>query len=145
MPGITVGVDGSGHSERALEWAMREAAIRRAPLTVLTVHEVAVSWTTHPIVMEADEPLVEKERGAAEDLVAKVRGQLGGAAPDSVSVQAVSGVSASVLIEASKDSDLVVVGARGRGGFAELLLGSIADKVVHHAACPVVVVPDAGR
>ena len=39
MPGIIVGIDGSGHSQRALEWAMREAAIRNTPLTVLTVHE----------------------------------------------------------------------------------------------------------
>jgi len=39
MSGIIVGVDGSGHSQRALEWAMKEAAIRHAPLTVLTVHQ----------------------------------------------------------------------------------------------------------
>jgi nucleotide-binding universal stress UspA family protein len=44
MPGIIVGVDGSGHSQRALEWAMKEAAIRHAPLTVLAVHQALASY-----------------------------------------------------------------------------------------------------
>ena len=44
MPGIIVGVDGSGHSQRALEWAMKEAAMRHAPLTVLTVHPAIVGY-----------------------------------------------------------------------------------------------------
>lgn len=141
MPGITVGVDGSGHSENALSWAMQEAAIRHAPLNVIAVHEVAVSWTTHPIVLPADEPLMDKERSAVEELIAKVTSQAGSARPASVNVQVVPGIPANVLVDASKDSDLLVVGARGSGGFAELLLGSISHKVVQHAACPVVVVP----
>ena len=44
MSGIIVGVDGSGHSQRALEWAMNEAAIRHAPLTVVTVHQAVVGY-----------------------------------------------------------------------------------------------------
>jgi nucleotide-binding universal stress UspA family protein len=57
MPGITVGVDGSDNSFRALEWAMKEAAVRKADLTVLAVHEVAANqWTAHPMVMPEDEP-----------------------------------------------------------------------------------------
>jgi nucleotide-binding universal stress UspA family protein len=52
MAGIMVGIDGSHDAHRAMEWAMREAAIRHAPLTVATVHEVAVSgWTGHPIIL----------------------------------------------------------------------------------------------
>ena len=43
MPGITVGIDGSAHSTRALEWAIKEAAVRHAPVTVLTVHSVPAS------------------------------------------------------------------------------------------------------
>jgi nucleotide-binding universal stress UspA family protein len=56
-------------------------------------------------------------------------------------VRAVSGVPAEELVKASRDSDLVVVGSRGGGGFARLLMGSVSSQVVHHAACPVTVVP----
>ena len=52
MPGITVGVDGSHGAHQALEWAIKEAAVHDAPLTVLTVHEVAASgWTGNPIIL----------------------------------------------------------------------------------------------
>jgi nucleotide-binding universal stress UspA family protein len=142
MPGITVGIDGSHDSQQALEWAMREAALRGAALTVLTVHEVAANhWTGHPMILDADPPAAEKARQAAEDAVARVSGQIGDARPASVSVRAVSGFASHELIDASKDSDLLVVGSRGGGGFARLMLGSISSQVVHHAACPVVVVP----
>jgi nucleotide-binding universal stress UspA family protein len=142
MPGITVGVDGSDNSLRALEWAMKEAAVHHAALTVLTVHEVAVSaWTGSPIILSADQPALEAARQAAKDAVAKVASQLAESRPASVEVQAVNGLAAQELINASHNSDLLVVGSRGGGGFAQLLLGSISSQVVHHAACPVVVVP----
>jgi nucleotide-binding universal stress UspA family protein len=141
MPGILVGIDGSEHSQHVLEWAIREAALRRAPLTVLTVHQVASNqWTGNPIVTGADEPDREKARHAAEDLVAKAAGQIGEPGPASVSVTAVSGLPARELISASRDADLVVVGSRGGGGFAGLLMGSVSAQVAHHASCPVVVI-----
>jgi nucleotide-binding universal stress UspA family protein len=142
MSGITVGVDGSHDSQQALEWAMKEAAFRHAALTVVTVNEVAAShWTGNPIIMDQDPVAEEQARQAADDAVAKIAGQLGDAQPPSVNVRAVSGFAAQELIDASKDSDLLVVGSRGGGGFARLMLGSVSSKVVHHAACPVVVVP----
>ena len=142
MAGITVGIDGSHDAHRALEWAMREAAVRHVPLTVVTVHEVAVSgWTGQPIVFPVDQADVEKVRQAAEEMVAKAAGQLGESQPASVTVRAVNGFPAQELIEASRDADLLVVGSRGGGGFARLMLGSISQKMVHHAHCPVVVVP----
>lgn len=142
MPGITVGVDGSDNAHPALEWAMREAGAHHAALTVLTVHPVAGNyWTGHPTVVGSDQPFVEKARGAAEDAVAKVAGQLGDAQPAAVTVRAVSGFPAEELIKASGDSDLIVVGARGGGGFSRLAVGSVSNQVVHHAHCPVVVVP----
>ena len=141
MAGIIVGVDGSHDAHRALEWAMKEAAIRHVPLTVVTVHEVAVSgWTGHPIILPMDQPDVNKARQAAEEAVAKAAAQLGESQP-AVTVWAVNGLAAQELIEASRDADLLVVGSRGGGGFARLMLGSISDKVTRHAHCPVVVVP----
>ena len=142
MAGIIVGIDGSHDAHRALEWAMKEAAVRHAPLTVVTVHEVAISgWTGHPIVLPMDEPDVEKVRRAAEEAVAKAAAQLGESQPASVTVRAVNGLAAQELIEASRDADLLVVGSRGGGGFARLMMGSVSDQAVHHAYCPVVVVP----
>jgi nucleotide-binding universal stress UspA family protein len=141
MPGITVGVDGSDHSYRALEWAMKEAGLKKVPLTVLGVHTVAANeWTARPTVFPEDEPMTEQARSWAEEAVGKIAGQLGDAKPASVNVRATSGFPAEELINASQDSDLVVVGSRGHGGFASLL-GSTSSKVVHHAKCPVVVVP----
>jgi nucleotide-binding universal stress UspA family protein len=66
---------------------------------------------------------------------------LGESRPDPVTVRAVSGFPAKELIEASRDADLVVVGSRGAGGFAKLMVGSVSSQVVEHAHCPVVVVP----
>jgi nucleotide-binding universal stress UspA family protein len=143
MRGITVGVDGSHNSRQALEWAMKEAALRHATLTVLTVNEVAANhWTGHPMVQpDADNSAQEKYRQAAEEAVAKIASELGDGQPASVSVRAVSGFATHELINASQDSDLLVVGSRGGGGFARLMLGSVSSQLVHHAACPVVVVP----
>jgi nucleotide-binding universal stress UspA family protein len=143
MPGITVGIDGSHNSLEALEWAMKEAGLQHSPLTVLTVHEVAASpWTGHPTIQpDVDNPAREHYRQAAEEAVAKATSELGGAPTAAITVRAVTGFAASELIDASKDSDLLVVGSRGGGGFARLLLGSVTSQVVHHAACPVVVVP----
>jgi nucleotide-binding universal stress UspA family protein len=142
MPGIIVGLDGSDHSGRALEWAIREAGLRGAALTVLAVHEVASNhWTGNPEVYPADQPATEAVRRAAEDVVQKAVSQAGEPGPASVTVRAVSGLARQELVEASSDADLVVVGQRGGGGFARLLMGSVSSQVVHHAACPVVVVP----
>jgi nucleotide-binding universal stress UspA family protein len=142
MPGIIVGIDGSHHSTRALEWALKEAAIQHAPLTVLTVHSVPASpWTGGPVLLERDADDQEKLFHAAEELTQKVASQLGEAQPESVTVRAISGFPAKELIEESRDADLVVVGSRGAGGFASLMMGSISSQVVGHAHCPVVVVP----
>ena len=113
MPGITVGVDGSDNSHRALEWAMKEAALRHAPLTVLAVHEVAANqWTANPVIYPEDAPMTEQARNWAEEAVSKVAGQLGDAQPLSVTVNAKSGFSAKELIDC-------VAGQRpARGGLA---------------------------
>ena len=142
MPGITVGVDGSAQSQRALEWAIKEAGLRSAPLTVLAVHQVAGNhWSGNPEVYPADAPATEKMRQAAQDAVQKTVDAAGAPGPASVTVRAVSGIAAQEMISASKDSDLVVVGSRGGGAFARFMLGSVSHQVVNLAACPVVVIP----
>lgn len=141
MPGITVGIDGSSHSARALEWALNEAAVKHAQLTVLTVHSVASSgWTGNPMVLSGDPTDQEEARRAAEELTLKLASQLDVAKPSSITVRSITGLPAEQLIKASADADLLVVGSRGAGGFTKLLLGSVSDQVVHHAHCPVVVV-----
>lgn len=146
MPGIIVGVDGSHNARGALEWAMREAAIRSVPLTVMTVHEVARSfWGHHPVAVPLDEELLAKARTAVEELVEKATAELGQYKPPSVTIKAINGFPAADLISASKDADMIVVGARGgaqTGGLAaHTPLGSVSNRVLHHAECPVVVVP----
>ena len=145
MPGIVVGIDGSDHSLEALNWAMKEAAAHHAPLTVLVVHQVAAShWTGNPITLPEDRAAQEAAGHAAEKAAAEAEGRLGESRPASVTVRAVSGIAARELIDASRDADLLVVGSRGGGGFANLMMGSTSSQVVHHAHCPVVIMPRAG-
>jgi nucleotide-binding universal stress UspA family protein len=142
MPGIIVGVDGSDHSLQALDWAMKMAAALHTPLTVLVVHQVAAShWTGTPILYPEDRVAQETALQAAEKAAAEAAGRLGEPGPAPVTVRAVSGIPAQELIEASRDADLLVVGSRGGGGFASLMMGSTSSQVVHHARCPVVVMP----
>jgi nucleotide-binding universal stress UspA family protein len=147
MPGIVVGVDGSAHALRALEWAMREAAIRHTELTVLTVNPAMASpWTGHQLTMPGEAEAKEQSRQAVEKAVAQAAQEIGAQQPVSVTVTVFSGFPAKSLIDASRGADLVVIGSRGAGGFESLLLGSISSQVVHHADCPVVIVPsDAQR
>jgi nucleotide-binding universal stress UspA family protein len=142
MPGIVVGVDGSPNSERALDWAMRQAAALRTSLTVVAVHEVPKSyWGGIPVVGPADSPLLEKLHQAAEEMTQKAAGRLGDAKPASVTVHAVDGFVVKELVDASQDADMVVVGGRGGHGVARLLMGSVSAEVVQHSACPIVIVP----
>ena len=142
MSGIVVGIDGSHNASHALEWAMTEAAIRKAPLTVITVHSVPAGyWSGAPVELPGDQDKVAEIRKTAEAAVADAAAKLGAGQPESVTVTAVSGFPVQALIDASKRCDLLVVGSRGGGGFGALVLGSVSNQVVHHAECPVVVVP----
>jgi nucleotide-binding universal stress UspA family protein len=141
MPGILVGIDGSAHSQRALEWAAKEAALRHASLTVLTVyHGVAGFWggTLH---YAGDEELVENGRQAAQAETDKMLASLGDARPGSVTVKATEGIPAEEILIAGADADLIVLGSRGGGGFSRMLLGSVSSNVVEHAQVPVTIVP----
>ena len=145
MSGIVVGFDGSLHAQRALEWAIKEAAVREEPLTVLTVWRTAVGYWGAPVIYPGDTEAADNARGAARDGVDKAVADLGIDRPANVRVQAVSGIPAAELVAESTNADLLVIGSRGTGGFARLLLGSVAAQVTHHARCPVVIVPDEER
>ena len=144
MPGIVVGVDGSDHSRYALGWAMREAALRRAPLEVVTVHPAParpatrIYWGIPTYPENSFDP--EAARMAVQEFVDKVANETGETVPE-VTVSVVTGDVAEQLVEASRNADMLVVGSRGSGGFTRLLMGSVSSQVTHHAACPVVVIP----
>jgi nucleotide-binding universal stress UspA family protein len=148
MPGIVVGVDGSDHSHRALIWAMRQAALQHVPLTVLTVRPdpvrpaTGIYWGVHTYPEDSHNPEVAQK--AVEEIVERARNEVGGPVAQ-VSVTVTTGDPAEELINASHDADMVVVGSRGSGGFASLLMGSVSSKVSHHAACPVVVIRGNGQ
>jgi nucleotide-binding universal stress UspA family protein len=140
MPGITVGIDGSDNAHHALIWAMNEAAQRDVPLTVLTVHPTLEGyWSRQPVTMPGDAEEVEQARVAAEEAVAQAAKKID--KQPQVTVRAINGFAAQSLIDASANADLLVVGTRGGGGFPHLSLGAISNQVVHHAKCPIVVVP----
>lgn len=144
MSPIIVGIDGSSHSQRALEWAVREAAIRKLPLTVITVYRTVVSyWGT--IMLPQDPALAGKAREDAIEATEKALALAGDARPESVTIEVLGGLAAEELVAASKDADMIVLGSRGNGGFARLLLGSVSTAVTHHAHCPVVVIPAENR
>ncbi len=145
MPGIIVGVDGSGHSQRALEWAMKEAAVRHVPLTVLTVHPSIVGYFGGVVTTPQDVEQTEQVQVAVRTEADKVLTALEGPHPESVKTRAVHGFPVEELINASKEADLVVLGSRGVGGFTRMMLGSTAGQVVQHAHCPVTIVPHEDR
>lgn len=145
MSGIIVGVDGSGHSQRALEWAMHEAAVRQVPLTVLTVNEAVRGYYTGMTVYADDQDRTEDARKLAQAETDEVLGRLDEPRPASVTVRAVHGFPVEELIDAGKDADMIVVGSRGAGGFTRLMMGSVADQVAKHALCPVLIIPPENR
>jgi nucleotide-binding universal stress UspA family protein len=141
MSGILVGVDGSGHSQRALEWAAKEAALRNTSLTVLTVHQTVAGFWGGPLHYQGDNTLVQKAAEAAKAATEQVVASLGDSKPASVHVTAVEGFPAEELINAGAEADIIVLGSRGGGGFARMLLGSVSSQVAEHADVPVLIMP----
>jgi nucleotide-binding universal stress UspA family protein len=136
MQGIVIGVDGSESSAHALRWSHREAQLHGWPLTAvlawgfLDQHHADPQTTFHPDYGEDD---------AAAALDAYVEQALGADA-SSVQRSTACGLVAPTLLEASGDAELLVVGARGLGGFQGLLLGSVSQQCVHHTTRPIAIV-----
>jgi nucleotide-binding universal stress UspA family protein len=136
MGRILVGVDGSRAAEAAVQWALDHA---KPGDTLVLCH----AWSL-PVTMGFEGPIFsmsEIEAGAkqlVEDMAEGIRVE-----DDDISIETeiVYGHPGSTLIERSAGVDFLVVGSRGYGGFKGLLLGSVSTYIVHHATCPVVVIP----
>jgi nucleotide-binding universal stress UspA family protein len=138
MTKIVVGVDGSEEAQAALRWAFDEAHLRQAQLDV--VHAWTYPYQGPRTGVTEPRDLMELDAAKAlENTMTRLRGER---TDTSVILHACvrEGNPADVLVQESKDADLLVVGSRGRGGFASLLLGSVSTAVTHHSGCPVVVV-----
>ena len=141
MNHIVVGVDGSDGARAALRWAIREAALRAVP-----VHAVW-AWT-YPVPIGF--PYAEMQTMATVDFQQRAEASLAveidkAQAEEGLTVEvkghAVLAQPAEALLRASEDAALLVVGTRGRGGFAGVLLGSVSRQCAEHASCPIVIVP----
>jgi nucleotide-binding universal stress UspA family protein len=130
---IVAAVDGSESSIRALRYAARLAEAFDAPL------EAIITWTYPPFegaVLAGWDP----EQGAADTLDAAVERAFGASTPDGLMRTVLAGPAAPTLIDVSDRCGILVLGSRGRGGFARLLLGSVSAACAEYAHCPVVVV-----
>ena len=156
MGTIVVGIDGSEQSRSALRWAVEEARVRGAAIDAVYAYEHTPVWGAYHYGTVGEDPdrvrereARLRERGEREDALAHQRAQAlvrevveEVAEPAGVPVTA-SAVQdrrpAHALVERSRGAELLVVGSRGRGGFAGLLLGSVSQQCAQHATCPVVI------
>lgn len=137
--GIVVGHDGSQDAQEALVWAAGLAA--RAGLDLHVVRAWQMTTAPRPATWEFGyvPPMSDYEKAVHDELTAQVAAT--GSDPDvRVTCHVAHQPPARAMIRAAEGADLLVVGARGRGGFTGLLLGSVSDQCVHHAPCPVTVV-----
>ncbi len=141
MAGIVVGVDGSAGSRRALRWALDEAAVRGVVVEAITVWQRTYSYGAQEY-WPVDEEVARHAQLQLTEAVEAV-------AADHPTVQidqvVREGDPAQTLCARSETAGLLVVGSRGRGAFAGLLLGSVSTKCAHHCRCPVVIVPEVDR
>jgi nucleotide-binding universal stress UspA family protein len=133
---VVVGVDGSPASLAALRWATRQAQLTESDI------EAIITWH---IPTQYGNDFYGDSQDWAEIAVRTMEDAIKEAGDGSLwtgTQSIVEGHPAHVLVTASADASLVVVGSRGHGGFAGLLLGSVSEYVIAHATCPVVVVRD---
>ena len=131
---IVVGVDGSDQSRAALDWAVEEAKLRQGRVLALTAWHVPYvgsavmgqAWD-YEVFQKDAEAILKAELARVKHQGADVTGRV------------VQSTPAAALVEASRHAELVVVGSRGHGGFAGMMLGSVSTQTVHHAHCPVLV------
>ena len=138
-PRIVVGVDGSASSRAALRWAVRQARFTGGTVNAVIAWQIPVMLQTYSWA-----PIYAEEAG---DLAADARKRIDAAISEAVEAsdshlirsRVVHGHPAQVLLKAAAGADLLVVGSRGHGNFADALLGSVGQHCVHHARCPVLI------
>jgi nucleotide-binding universal stress UspA family protein len=132
---IVVGVDGSDHSRKALRWGARLAGIFGARLQAVIAWEYPPSfgWAAVPDNWDPREDTLKLLRETVLEV-------FGDKPPAGLELQVREGSAARALLDASEGADLLVVGSRGHGGFAGLLLGSVSANVAEHAPCPVLII-----
>ena len=141
---VVVGVDEANESDHTLGVAFEEAALRGAPIQVLHTYVLAIQTWGLDLPPEVEDEHVRQtaEANRLAAIVAPWREKFP-AVP--VEAFAVEGQASARLVDASSTAQLVVVGSRGGGGFAGLLLGSVSLHLLHHADCPVLITRDAAR
>ncbi|SIT69401.1 universal stress protein [Microbacterium sp. RU33B] len=131
---VVVGVDGSTSSIAALRKAAELASTFGHPLEVITTWQFPISYDrTLPPAIWSPEADAQAILDATADEV------FGADRPDHLTLRVVPGPAAAVLIKRSEEAELLVVGSRGHGGFAGLLLGSVSTACAQHAQCPVLI------
>lgn len=137
---IVVGIDGSDSSNRALQWAVKQAEAEHRPLTLVhTIHNVTPAFMDAAIVDAGDARSMLDAAG--KQVLEQARNKVAWAAPE-VEVHEVFDLAdpRGVLLKLSEAASMVVVGSRGRGPIRSLLLGSVSVALIRHARCPVVVI-----
>jgi nucleotide-binding universal stress UspA family protein len=138
---IVVGVDGSKGSQAALRWAAAEAEATHASLRVIMTWHISGFAYSGGLPLPSD---IDFAGAAQQALDNEIREVIGTSPPFPLTATVLEGLPAQVLIDAAADADLLVVGSRGHGEFAGMLLGSVSQHCVSHASCPVVVVRNGG-
>ena len=138
---IVVGIDGSEHSKAALTWAAREAKLTGVPLTVVTTWEFPNSYG-YPVPWPEDVDFAADAKIVLDETVTSV---LGSSPTIELTGEVVEGHAALVLEDLSKTATLLVVGSRGHGEFAGMLLGSVSEFLATHAHCPLVIIRGDGE
>ena len=135
---IVVGVDGSEESREALRWALVEAELRGSPVRAVHAWSRPIAFggpTMPPHALDAS-ALRDHAQDALDSAVDEVAGESPAVAVERLVEE---GAAADVLVRAAEGADLLVVGSRGHGGFAGLLLGSVSQQCTQHAPCAVVI------
>jgi nucleotide-binding universal stress UspA family protein len=141
-PGIVVGVDGSPASTVAVQWAARDAELRKVPLTLVhVVRATAGTWLETPSLPEWMRGQRERGRQVIDDAL-KIVDESCQRGPAQVHCEMPSANAVPALVDLSKNAELVVVGRHGTGTLRGRHMGSVTSGLVYHAHCPVAVIHD---